>query len=73
MKITCHVKPGAKHEEGVEQLDGRYVVRVKAPAAEGKANEAARRVIASYFGVSPSHVTLLRGQVSRYKVFEVEQ
>lgn len=73
MKINCHIKPGSKHDESVE-LDGDvYIVRVKAPAVEGKANEATRRVLAKYFGVPPSRVSLVRGHTSSYKVFEVEQ
>ena len=73
MKISCQIKPGSKHDEGVELLDDIYIVRVKAPAVEGRANEAARQALAKHFGVPPSHISLLRGHTSHYKVFEVEQ
>jgi len=71
MKIRCYIKPNARHDEGVEQNDDGYIVRVKAPAIDGKANEAARHVLAHHFAVSPSQVQLISGHTSRYKTFEI--
>jgi uncharacterized protein YggU (UPF0235/DUF167 family) len=48
------------------------IVRVAAPAVDGRATEAARRALAEAMGVSPRHVTLRRGAASRSKVFEIE-
>jgi len=47
-------------------------VRVKAPAVEGKANEAARKLLATHFEVSPSRVTLVSGHTTRHKIFDIE-
>lgn len=71
MKLHCHIKPNVKHDEGVEYIDDIYVVRVKAPATEGKANTAAAQLLAGHFGVAPSHVRLISGHTSKYKTFEI--
>jgi hypothetical protein len=56
---------------GVE-VDGQSVaIHVRAPAAEGRATDEARRALAVALGVAPSRVTLRSGARSRRKVFEV--
>jgi uncharacterized protein YggU (UPF0235/DUF167 family) len=47
----------------------RLALRVRAPAVEGKANEAARRWIAQAFDLRPSMTRLARGERSRQKDF----
>ena len=71
MKIHCHVKPNAKHDEGITLDDGVYIVRVKAAATEGKANAAVRELLAAYFNVARSHVVLVSGQTAKHKIFEI--
>lgn len=71
MKIRCHIKPNVKHDEGIEQNGDILVVRVKAPAIDGKANEAARRMLAGHFHVRQSQVQLTVGHTARYKTFEI--
>ena len=72
MQVLAIIKPNSKHRECVfEGEGGTLVVHVRAPAAEGKANLAAAMLIAEHFGVSKVNVSLVRGQASKYKVFEV--
>lgn len=71
MKITVLVKPGSKHKEGVEEKDGVYVVYVKAPAVDGKANEAAVAVLAEHFATTKTNVRLIHGATSRKKIFDI--
>ena len=52
--------------------DGALELRVSAPPVEGKANDAARKLLARLLGVSPSKIRLQRGARSRNKVFAVE-
>lgn len=74
MQVYVIIKPNSKHREGVlEGEGGALVVHTKAPAVENKANIAAARLIAEHFGVSKTSVKLLRGQKSKYKVFEVSK
>ena len=73
MIITAIIKPNSKHrEEVVAGDDGSLMVFTKSPAVEGRANEAAARLLAKYYGVSKSRIRLVRGHTSKHKVFEVD-
>jgi hypothetical protein cdivTM7_00062 len=72
MKIPARLKPNSRHrEEVVVGGDGTYIIYTKAPAIEGRANVAAIKLLAQYFGVSKSQVRLLRGVTSKHKVFDI--
>lgn len=74
MKISVLLKPNSRHhEEVVLNDDGSLTIYTKAPAIEGRANLAAGKLLAKYFGVAPSRVKLLRGATSKYKVFNIDQ
>lgn len=74
MKISAHLKPNSRHREEVVANDGgSLTVYTKAPAVEGRANMAAVKLLAKHFGVAPSKVKLVRGAVSKYKVFEIDK
>lgn len=51
---------------------GVLVVRVTAPALDGRANQALCRLLAARLGVRPSAVTIARGERSREKVIAVD-
>ena len=75
MKISVYLKPSSRHREEVVvgDDDGVLTIYTKAPAIEGRANTAAAKLLAKYFGVAPSKVKLVRGAASKYKVFEVDK
>jgi hypothetical protein len=57
---------------GVElRHDGRLVLRVHAPAAEGAANEECLRLLAKTLGVRKSSIQIARGQKGRAKLIAV--
>ncbi len=71
-RIDVRLTPrgGRDHIDG---WDGEVLrVRVAAPPAEGRANEAMVRLVAKALGVPPSRVTLVAGAQSRTKVVEVD-
>ncbi len=70
MKIQIKVKPNSKTEE-VSQEGDNFVVKVKEPPKEGKANQAVIRLLAKHFGVSQGQVRILSGFKSRSKVIEI--
>ena len=73
MLVMVTLKPNSKHrEEVVAGDDGSLMVFTKSPAVEGRANEAAARLLAKYYGVSTSRIRLVRGHTSKHKVFEVD-
>jgi len=53
-------------------IDGELRVRVRAPAAEGAANEAVVRTLAEAIGVSRSAVSIERGTAARLKRIVIE-
>ena len=70
MKIKIRVMPNSSKEEVVRQ-DTEYIVRVKAPAQEGKANEAVIRVLAEHFKVSKSSIRIVSGFSGKHKIVEI--
>jgi uncharacterized protein (TIGR00251 family) len=76
LRFTVRVQPGARHTA----VGGRWagadgdvlVVRVRAPAVEGKANAAVLDALAEALGVRPGAVQLVRGARGRTKLVEVE-
>ena len=68
--LVVLVKPGSK-KPGVVITGDTVMVRVREPAIEGRATEAARRAVATALEVPQSAVTLVRGATSRHKTFTV--
>jgi uncharacterized protein (TIGR00251 family) len=71
-KVGLRVRASAHHDEVVGVRDGVLVVRVTAPAIDGRANEAMRRLVAKRLGVPKSAITIVRGDRSRDKVIEID-
>ena len=72
MRITIRVRPGASRPSVGGEHDGALVVRVSAPAVDGRATEAALAAVAIAFGVRRGAVTLVIGATSRDKVVEID-
>lgn len=73
MRISVKVKANTKQER-VEKIDeANYFVWVREKPVEGKANQAVIELLAEYFDVAKLKITLLKGQTSKNKVFEVER
>ena len=68
--LAVRATPRAK-SEGIEPGDPLRI-RVTAPADEGRANDAVRRLLAKALGVAPTRLTLLRGQTARDKLFRLD-
>lgn len=65
--LTVKVQPGAKSDAVAGVQGGALKVRLRAPAIEGRANEALRVFLADCFQTSKSRVEILRGQTGRLK------
>lgn len=72
MKIQVKVKPNSSTEELSREGDS-FMVKVKEPPQEGRANQAVIRLLAEHFGVPQSQIKILSGFRSRNKVIEVAE
>jgi uncharacterized protein YggU (UPF0235/DUF167 family) len=70
-RLAVKVTPGAR-EESVALAEDAVLVKVRAPADKGAANDAVIAVVARALGLAPSRLTLLRGATSRQKLLAVE-
>lgn len=70
-RIQVKVKPGAKQNQVTEHTDQPWEVRVRAPAQDGKANEAVAAVLAEHLGLAKSAVTIEKGHTSRLKTVSI--
>ncbi|MBE0430872.1 MAG: DUF167 domain-containing protein [Dehalococcoidia bacterium] len=70
MKVRIRVRPNSRTEEVTREGDG-FMVNVKEPPHEGRANRAVIKLLAGHFGVPQSRVTILSGLRSRDKVVEI--
>ena len=61
-RLTVAVRPRAGRDGIVGWQDGVLRVRVKAPPADGAANEAVRDVLAARLGCARSRIEIVRGQ-----------
>ena len=71
VRITIRVHPGSPRPGIGGEHAGALVVRVSAPAVDGRATEAALTSVATAFGVRRSAVTLVAGATSRTKIIDV--
>jgi len=72
MKIQVKVKPSSKTED-ISREGYSFIVKVKEPPKEGKANQAVIKLLAEHFGVPQSQVRILSGFRSRNKIIEVAE
>ena len=71
MKIFVKAKPGAR-EENIEKIsDTEFSVSLKEPPVDGRANRAIIRVVAGYFKVPESLISIVVGHTSRQKIIEI--
>jgi uncharacterized protein (TIGR00251 family) len=70
VKIRVRVTANSKIEEVVKEGD-MFLVRVKEPAKEGRANRAVIKLLADYFGIQQRQVVISSGYGSRNKVIDI--
>lgn len=71
-KFWVMVKPQAKQETVTELADNHYLVAVRAPAKDGKANARLVELLAEHFHTAKSHIRILRGHAARKKLLEID-
>jgi uncharacterized protein (TIGR00251 family) len=71
MLLYVQVKPNQRFNR-VEATENGWLFRLRAPAVDGKANEALVEFVAEVLGIARSRVVLKKGQTSRTKCLEIE-
>ena len=67
LKVKVHA--GEKKNRLEVKSPDSFEVWVKAPAQEGRANEAVRTLLAQHLGVSENKLSLIKGAASPAKIF----
>ena len=70
-RIALRVSPGARRSELVGRYGAAWKVRVAAPQEDGRANEAALRMLATALCLPRTNLQLVAGHGARDKVVEV--
>lgn len=69
--IQVTVRPSSKKDEVTATGEGQFRVSVRAPAHEGKANEALTALLAKHFSVPRSSIKILHGLTGRKKLVQI--
>jgi uncharacterized protein (TIGR00251 family) len=71
MKIIVKVKPNSREQKIEQCSDGSWLVRLKSPPVEGKANQELIKLLAKHFQVPKSKIQIKVGQSSKQKLIEI--
>ena len=71
MKISVFAKPKRKREFVKKTADKSYTVSVKAEAKEGKANKAIIQLLAEYFSIPKSSISIISGENIKQKILNI--
>lgn len=72
MRIIVKVKPNSKNENIEKKNDSEFILSVKSAAKEGRANEAAIKLLSKYFELPKSKIIIRKGYKSKNKVIDLE-
>ena len=70
-RVSVKVTPNASADRVGPWKGNELQVRVRAPAVDGRANEALCEVLAAYLGLHSRDVKVARGAASRHKMVEI--
>ncbi len=70
MRISVKVKPNSKVRK-VEKIGEEYLVYLRSPPVEGRANSELLEILSEYFNVPKSSIKIINGQKTRKKILEI--
>ena len=70
--IQVRVKPGARTSL-LEERDGVWQARLKAPPVDGRANAELVSLVAARFGCAKAAVTIRSGRSGRIKLVQIQE
>lgn len=72
MQKKVKVKPNSKVQKIEQEADGSFIVYLKSPPVDGKANEELIKLLAEKFHVPKSYIRIKSGLSSRQKLVEID-
>ncbi|MBD1876172.1 DUF167 domain-containing protein [Nodosilinea sp. FACHB-131] len=70
--LTVRVKPNAKQQKAIRLDDGSWLLHLKAPPQDGKANQELVALLAQTLGIAKTQVHIKSGHTARIKRVEVD-
>lgn len=70
--LTVRVKPNARQQKATRLEDGSWLLHLKAPPQDGKANLELIALLAQALGVTKAQVRIKSGQTARIKRVEID-
>ncbi len=71
MRIFVTAKTSARQTVVKKKDESHFEVSVRTPPLENRANKAIIKALADYFDIAPSRISLVRGEKSKQKVFDI--
>lgn len=71
MRIYAKVIPRSSKNEIVKISEEEYKVKITAPPVDNKANDMVIKVLAEYFNVPKSNLTIIGGKTARTKIIKI--
>ncbi len=73
MKISVKIKPNSKESKVERKGENIFLVYVKSPPIENKANQELVEIISDYFNIPKSKVLILSGLHTKNKIIEIKE
>lgn len=70
--LALKVKPNARQQRIIRQLDGAWLVQLKSPPTDGKANREPIALLAQELGLLKSQISIKTGQTRPIKRVEID-
>jgi uncharacterized protein YggU (UPF0235/DUF167 family) len=71
MLLYLKIKPNQRFDK-VERIDGDWILKIRAPAADGKANQYLVEYLSRLLNIPKSKIVLKKGHTSRIKCLEID-
>ena len=71
MKLYLKIKPNQRFDK-VERDGSDWIIRLAAPAVDGKANQQLVNYLSEVIGIAKSRIQLVKGNTSRIKCVEID-
>lgn len=71
MRISVKIKPNSKTSSVDKTGEMEFLIKVKSPPKDGRANAELIKVLGDFFGVPKSRIAIIKGGGSRNKIIDI--